>query len=201
MIKIEREINSGFEIFSINNDTGNLKIFYYYGLDLCWTCNPKDNSDSDTCDIVISPCDSYIYTLIDEVYDSIFNNQPFKYLKYDFAAKDLVFPEKIDNTKRLFKDGIIEWHSDDYVYNVGSVVYIKKEEDKYIITIQKNKKCLEGKYPFNGYTVTFGNNSRYNPYNVTFMNMFNKLRDHDFFVNQVNINNYSSEDKTRVRKK
>ena len=200
MVEIKRDNNLNFEVYSIRNDTGSFKIFYFYAMDLCFTCD-STNNDSDTYSVVISPNDKYIYTLIDEVYDSVSNNQPFKHLKYDFEAKNLVFPDKSDYSKKLFKEGIIEWHSDDYAYSVGSILFIKKDDDKYIITFQKSKAYSEGVYPYTEYTVTISNNSRYSPYNITFMNMFNKLREYDFLINQVNINSYSSNGKTNVRKK
>ncbi len=199
MVDIKRSISSGCEVFSINNNSGNLKLFNFYDNDLRFTCDELEKSDSYNIEIGLG--DSYFYTLIDEVYDAVSNHQPFKYLKYDFEAKDLVFPEKVSNSKRLFKDGVIEWHSDDCAYNIGSVLYITKEDNKYIITFQKSKIHLDRVDPFTDFTVTIGNSSRYNPYNITFMNMFNKLRDYDFLINQINISNYVPIEKSIVRKK
>ena len=199
MVDIEKSISSGCEVFSIKNNSGVLKLFYFYDSDLRFLCSVPE--ECDTYDIEIGPNDSYVYDLIDETYDAISNHQPFKYLIYDFDNKDLVVPEKTDNSKRLFKNGMIEWHSDDCAYNVGSVFYIKKDDNKYIITFQKSRAHLNRIEPFNDFTVTISNSSRYNPYNVTFMNMFNKLRDYDFLVNQANIRNYATEKKVNVRKK
>lgn len=199
MVDIKRGISSGCEVFSIKNNSGNLKLFNFYDNDLRFTCDELEKSDSYNIEIGLG--DSYFYTLIDEVYDAVSNHQPFKYLKNDFEAKDLVFLEKVSNSKRLFKDGVIEWHSDDCAYNIGSVLYITKENDKYIMTFQKSKVHLDRVDPFTNFTVTIGNNSRYNPYNITFMNMFNKLRDYDFLINQVSISNYVPKEKVNVRKK
>lgn len=199
MVDIERRICSGYEVIAIKNNFGNLKLFTFSDNDLHITCDALEESNNYS--IEISPCDSYFYTLIDEVYDAVSNHQPFKYLKYDFEAKDLVFPEKVSNSKRLFKDGVIEWHSDDCAYNIGSVLYITKEDNKYIIAFQKSKIHLDRVDPFTDFTVTIGNSSRYNPYNITFMNMFNKLRDYDFLINQVSISNYVPKEKVNVRKK
>ena len=198
MLDIERGISSGCEVFSLKNESGNLKLFYFYDYDLRFSCDTPEKLN--TYNFEIGPNDSYVYTLIDETYDAISNHQPFKYLKYDFDNKDLVFPENTDNSKRLFKNGVIEWHSDDCAYNIGSVFYIKKEDKKYIITFQKGKAHLDRIDLFNDFTVTIGNSSRYNPYNITFMNMFNKLRDYDFLVNQVNIGTYIPKEKVKVRK-
>ncbi|MBQ6546615.1 MAG: hypothetical protein IJL74_01285 [Bacilli bacterium] len=198
MVDVRRDVCSGFEVFSIKNSTGNLKFFYFYDFDLCWSCDDKE--DSDTSSIEFGPEDSYMYTLIDEVYDSISTNQPFKHLKYDFEAKDLVFLEGNDYSKRLFKNGMVEWHSDDCIYRVGSIIYITKENNRYIVTLQKGKTHINRIYPFSDFTVSIANNSRYSPYNITFMNMFNKLREYDFLMNQAEINKYVSKDNVKVRK-
>ena len=67
------------------------------------------------------------------------------------------------------------------------------------MTFQKSKAHLNRVDPFTDFTVTIGNNSRYSPYNITFMNMFNKLR--DYYVNQINISNHVSREIVNVRKK
>lgn len=196
MVDIKRYNSSVCEVFSITNNSGNLKLFTFYDNDLRFTCDDLENF---TYSIEICPDDSYFYTLVDEVYDAVSNRQPFKYLKCDFDDNDLVFSETVSNSKSLFKNGVIEWHSDDSVYNVGSVLYISKEDNKYTMTFQKSKAHLNRVDPFTDFTVTIGNNSRYSPYNITFMNMFNKLR--DYYVNQINISNHVSREIVNVRKK
>ena len=112
MIDIKRYNSSVCEVFSIKNNSGNLKLFTFYDNDLRFTCDDLENF---TYSIEICPDDSYFYTLVDEVYDAVSNRQPFKYLKCDFDD-DLVFSETVSNSKSLFKDGVIEWHSDDFLF-------------------------------------------------------------------------------------
>lgn len=125
-----------------------------------------------------------------------YRKKPFKHLKYDFKNKDLVFRHGC-NSKSLVKDGVIEWHSDDFVYGVGSVLYIEKNGNDFLITFKKSAATFDRIEPFTSFTVSFSDNSRYSPYNITFMDMFNKLRDYDFYHNKININDCD----VKVRKK
>ena len=64
------------------------------------------------------------------------------------------------------------------------------------------KNYIDEIYPFSPFTVTFSNsNSRYAPYNITFMDMFNKIRDYDFYNNKIHISDYAKSRNKKVRKR
>jgi hypothetical protein len=99
---------------------------------------------------------------------------------------DLKKSEKY-NPNRLFRDGVIEWHCDDFPYEESSVVKIKKEKEKFIVIFEKSKNTDI----YLTYHVRFRNSgSRYEPFNIIFMKMYNKLIDYDPEYHQVHIEEY-----------
>ena len=82
-----------------------LEIFYIDNSDLFWSCNTNDNCDLFS--ITIEKSNNYIYCLFDELYNSIISAEPFKYLKYDFNNKNLLFPHDIEDPRCLVKNDII----------------------------------------------------------------------------------------------
>ena len=175
MVDIKRYNSSVCEVFSITNNSGNLKLFTFYDNDLRFTCDDLENF---TYSIEICPDDSYFYTLVDEVYDAVSNRQPFKYLKCDFDDNDLVFSGTVSNSKSLFKNGVIEWHSDDFSYDAASVLKIEKnsETDNFIVSFYKSKLSFDDIGAFSTNSVKIGTGeSRYSPYNAAFIDMYKKM--------------------------
>ena len=162
------------ERFTIKTGEGLFKI--HYGSDLClyWSCGiSNDDSVNEQYKYTITDENKAVYRIFDELYDSVVSKMPFKHFKTDECEKYFQY-----NDNDLFKDGIIEWHSDDMEYNAASFVQIEKDfENKcFIVTFNKSKVLCDDISPFSTFTVMFSPcECRYDPYNATFMEMYRKL--------------------------
>ena len=75
---------------------------------------------------------------------------------------------------------------------------IKYQEDKYIITFHQGKED----FGFPTYAIRFRNSgSRYEPYNLAFMNMYNSLSEYDPNYHQIHIEEYLYNKKLQKIKK
>lgn len=154
---------------------GNLDLYIsYYGTE-----------ESDRHSIEIDKDNPFVYECFDELYNSISNEKPFENGDFLFKHEHFPFP--------LLNNGIIEWHSDDGLYDEAAVLYIEKLDNSYKLTI---KEGLISDISIRTNSVRFRNSgSIYEPYNCTFMNLYNKLCNHDFDYD-INI-----VDKSKVRKR
>ena len=92
-----------------------------------------------------------------------------------------------NNPKRLFKDRNIEWHCDDYPYDIAGTFIIEKLDECYKLTFNKCK--VDSIYAL--YSVRIRNSgSRYGCFNVIFMRMYNKLCDYQSNFHQIHIEEY-----------
>lgn len=178
MQEVVRDKNSfGYDVFTINTDTGNFEISFQNNGDLYWRYI-HSGSILDTLDsqkIIITKENYYIYELFDELYENIKAGKVYNGYSY--------YREIINN---LYKDGKIEWYSDEQPIEITSKLIIEKEEDIFKVTFQKNK------IGYNEMLVTYAvrisnSGSRHRPFNISFTNMYNKLKDYDFDNHQVHI--------------
>ena len=98
---------------------------------------------------------------------------------------------------------MITWYSDDFAdTNLASSFTIKKLKDKYIVVMKKSlEEPYNGNY-FKTYSVRIRNSgSRYNPYNIAFMGMYQRLKEYNFNYHQIHIEEYLYSKKRRVLKK
>ena len=149
---------------------------------------------------------NYIYICFLKLYDDIKNNNLYEVDSFDL--KDARTKEDIEciyeqnkemneyakrhsHYDELFHNDMITWNSDDndgYIKNAGTVT-IKKENDKFILSFSDRVT-----------SVRFRNSgSYYAPYNILFMEMFNRLMKYDKDDNQIHIE--ESLHKQKVRKK
>ena len=162
--------------FTIKTNEGTFKIFY--GSDLCiyWSCSiPNDNADNQY-KYTITDEDRVVYNVFNGLYDSVISKMPFKHFNTDDYNK---YCQYSDNN--LFKDGKIEWHSDDMEYNVASFFQIEKDAENncFIVTFNRSKVLCDDIGPFSTFTVMISAcECRYDPYNATFMEMYRKLGDY-----------------------
>ena len=88
--------------------------------------------------------------------------------------------------RKPFSDSKVEWYSDDFQSENASVLRIEKIVDSYKVIFVKSKGEIDSTY-----SVRFCNSgSRYMPYNIIFMNMYNKLCLYDPSYHQVNMEEY-----------
>lgn len=174
MLELKRMYDSNCrERFIIKTDEGPFKI--YYGADLClyWSCNPSDDEMNDCYKYTITKDNTNVYNIIDELYDSVISKRPFKHFNVDDSEKYYAYDDN-----NLVKNGAIEWHSDDFSYDAASVLKIEKdlETKNFIISFHKSKIVSDDISPFCTYAVKISTGaSRYDPYNATFINMYQQL--------------------------
>ena len=167
IVRIKDE--SGYDQFKINTDNGFFKIIFGGNLDLYWTCYDKEDEEKDRQEFIITKENYFLYKLFDKLYEDIKNNK----IYYD-EEKNKYFESYRDT---LFKDGKIDWYSDDFYEEIASRLLIEKIDDTFKITFIKSKKEWDG--IFKTYSIRFRNSgSRYAPFNICFMNMYNSLCKH-----------------------
>jgi len=167
----------GYYEYIIKTDEGKFKILFGGNLDLYWTCNEKED-DSDQI-FYITKENYYLYSLFDNLYHNIKNNK----IYYD---KENCFKSE---ENKLFKDGKIDWYSDEFYEEIASRLVIEKIDERFKITFIKSKKDLDG--IFRTYAVRFRNSgSRYKPFNACFMYMYNKLKEYDSDYHQIHMEEY-----------
>ena len=173
MIELKRGYDSNCkEKFIIKTDEGPFKI--YYGSDLClyWSCSASDDM-KDFYQFTITNENRHVYDIFAELYDSVVSKMPFKHFCTDEPQKYYSY-----NDNNLVKDNAIEWHSDDFSYDAASVLKIEKnsETDNFIVSFYKSKLSFDDIGAFSTNSVKIGTGeSRYSPYNATFIDMYKKM--------------------------
>lgn len=193
MLQLRKTKNDhGYDSYIIITDEGYFDITFENNLDLYWYFNPKCNfTDSmESYSLTITKENYEIYQQFDILYNSIKNKTPFAYSLFDDKNKVVDIDKYTD--EKLFLDNKVNWHSDDFSYENASYVTIEKGNESYIIEFHKSKNAEL----FNTFSIRFRNSgSRYNPYNLLFMNMYNNLKDFNCEFHQVHIEEYAYQKK------
>ena len=93
---------------------------------------------------------------------------------------------------------MIEWYSDELPIDITSKLTIKKEDQTFKVLFEKSKKSQDG--IFITYSIRFRNSgSRYDPFNISFMLMYNTLKEYDTNYHQIHIEEYLYKVKTLKR--
>lgn len=169
MVEIINSKNSyHYDVFEIKTNKGSFEISLHGDKDLYWRYIYKGSAlDSKAAYILeINKENYFLYQLFDDLYNSIVNN------------------DRYDNSN-LVKNNIINWHSDDLSYETASCLLIAKQNEIFKLGFIKSKKSFENGIPMT-FSVKISNKfSRYNPYNVAFMNFYNNLKEYDLDYNQI----------------
>ena len=196
----------GYDRFKITTENGSFDIMFGGNLDLYWYYWPeedfKDWPLAKT--FTISKENYFIYQKLDELYKNIKEQKPYRFKDENvstvFDSSKLIneSPSAQYSYKNLFQNGIIKWYSDDAPLEEASMLEIKSQEDKYIITFHQGKED----FGFPTYVIRFRNSgSRYEPYNFAFMNMYNSLSEYDANYHQIHIEEYLYNKKLQKLKK
>ena len=109
--------------------------------------------------------------------------------------------------KLLFDGEKVKWHSDEEPYNIANVVVIRKVDDAIVLEFQRPE-LKEGKtFAFNmpgRISIRFRNSgSTYDPFNIIFMRMFNKLQEYLPEYHQMHIEeiNYSKKRTLKIKER
>lgn len=194
MLEITKKINGhGYEEFDIITDDGTFEISFEGNLDLYWryVYEWPINEVADIKELKITKENYYLYSLFELLYKSIKEKKPYQ-----------IYPKSImpDNDRRikyhggyeLYKNGEITWYSDDFAeFDNASRFTIKKYKDYYLVTFIKSKTEACNGFFFPTYSVRIRNDgSRYAPFNIAFMGMYQRLKDYDFSYHQIHIEEY-----------
>ncbi len=185
-----------------------LTITFGGNLDLYWYLSSKEKKEVDTFEITKE--NYFLYSLFDILYNDIVNCNLFKVydeeLSFVNSIKELqkiynrkkelniIFSE-YEEYKRLYNGEYICWYSDDDSIEDANYVKIIKDDDKYILEFFSN---FKSNTLWLSNTIRFRNSgSRYMPFNMIFMEMYNSLCTSDYDENQIHIEEYLYKKKKR----
>ena len=201
------EINNDYVINFIDN-TKVFRILFGGNLDLYWQCYDYNQNDENAKVIFEITKDNYlIYELFNELYHNIKNCHIFKVnnlnLSFchnredeDSLYKEVTYLNNIYKNseiyKRIFDGNQITWISDDERFNL---LTITPSKDKYILEFTPGKESIY----LDNLSIRFRNSgSYYHPFNILFMDMYNKIISGDYDLNQLHINDYMRRVKNKI---
>ena len=178
-----------------------LTITFGGNLDLYWYLSSKEKKEVDIFEITKE--NYFLYSLFDILHNDIVNCNLFKVydeeLSFVNSIKELqkiynrkkelniIFSE-YEEYKRLYNGEYICWYSDDDSIEDANYVKIIKDDDKYILEFFSN---FKSNTLWLSNTIRFRNSgSRYMPFNMIFMEMYNSLCTSDYDENQIHIEEY-----------
>lgn len=209
MLEINKQIDeNGYYTFRLKTTDGTFEISFQNNLDLYWRYVHENIilEEPDTKEFFITKENYQIYSLFEELYNSIKDSNP--YSGYTFITPISYYHKDYerDETEKevpenpypnyLYKNGIITWCSDDFSsMNKASNFQIEQLEDTFKITFKKSEIERDCGIYFPTYSIRIRNSgSRYNPYNIAFMKMYQNLKEYEP-TNQIHIEEYLYEQK------
>ena len=192
MTTIEKiEYGNGY-IFKINLDEGMFTITFAGNLDLYWNYESRNILEENSVTLKVKKDNFFFYELVKELYERIrdYNFDGIIFINDAEARKnfrDRIILSDEYNDKKLFHDGVVDYHSDDGHYDEVSSFQIRELDNQYEITFFKG--IING--GFQTFSVRICNSgSRYEHFKVFFMGMYNKLVRFEQDFNQVTIDEY-----------
>lgn len=196
----KRKTEFGYTI-DIYNSNKILTITFGGNLDLYWYLKSEEKREVDTFEITKE--NYFLYFLFDILYNDIVNCNLFKVYDEELSFVNSIMElQKIYNRKkelnkifseyeeykRLYNGEYICWYSDDDSIEDANYVKIIKDDDKYILEFFSN---FKSNTLWLSNTIRFRNSgSRYMPFNMIFMEMYNSLCTSDYDENQIHIEEY-----------
>ena len=194
MIEIKKIKHDAGYSFTISLENGSFHIIFSGNLDLYWyykgTSNEMDNLNEKT--FLITKENYFFYSLLEKLYEDIKNYNINSGYQFEFEktndTKINEFREKDrNNPHKLFHDGMIDWHSDDYAYEESACLEIKKIEEEFKISFKKGRDDVLDHTFF----VRMRNSgSRYEYFNGLFMKMYHELIDYEPEYHQIHLEEY-----------
>jgi len=202
MLEIKRyqDERNTFDYF-IKNEENTFRIFFGGNLDLYFCVNRKDyENDNEIINFEITKENYVLYSLFEQLYDKIISCEihtidKFELEMYDkdeIIEKENIYKELNKELKdsyvykNLVKNNVISWRHDDQIYEEANILNIYKEEEKFRLEF-----ILQSKEWSTFIDVRFRNSgSRYNPFNMVFMQFYNKLQEYDPEYHQIHIEEY-----------
>lgn len=221
IIKIKNERSS--YNFYLKQEDKELGIIFGGNLDLYWSLTKKntklekikptelfeENKKQLKETFLITKENYFIYSLFDDLYNDIKECNLFtidSYYDYDESKTYKDRNKEYQNTEKykyLFDGNIIKWHSDEEDYLIADRVAIEKIDDTYVLKFIRPE-ITDEKFPFRtigNISIRFRNSgSRYEPFNVIFMRMYNKLQEYNPEYHQIHIEELEYQKKLTLKK-
>ena len=207
-MKLTKEKNEFGTQINLKGEDSNLLISFGGTGDLYWTIKSNDVEKQNT--ISITKENFGLYKLFDQLYEDIKNINLYE----DREVDDEIYRVyNHSNYNELFngETKTITWYSDETAHKVANYVTIKKEDESFNISFhtQQDIDGYEEDSKSDFYiAIRFRNSgSSYYPFNVVFMEMYNKLvdlEDTNEYGHQIHMEEYLYEKdkaKTKVLKK
>ena len=192
MVQVIKKNLDNTDAILINADEGMFYITFAGNLDLYIGYYGEDIRKTDKHSFIVSKDNYFLYRCFDELYDAIICEMPFKngFVSLDkYPLKHLYYP--------LINNKVIEWHSDDGLYDEAAILFIEKIDGSYRITV---KEGLVSDINIQTSSVRFRNHgSIYDPYNCAFMGLYNQLCAHNFDYEQITMDEYI--DRIKIKKR
>lgn len=155
-----------FDSCNININGHNFLITFMGNGDLYWVYDTND-LDVSSYSFIVDKENYFLYSSFKELYETIKASC--------YKEDELISSSDVG----LYKDGVITWYSDDYPLEDANSFSIEQVLENYKVTFRRSSKTpLVG---FNNLSIRICNSgSRYNPYNIPFMRMYNELRSYDY---------------------
>lgn len=191
MLDIKKIFNEHTKTYDIEifNETQTINIFFTGSLDLCWCYEDNENSYCKSNSIpktfIIAKENIFIYSLFEKSYNNVKTCNIYTDKKFKRLNKTLLNSYQYN---RLFNNNEIKWLSDEAPDTRANFFNIVKFDEQFVVNFERRDKN------FLNYVVIIRNSgSRYHPFNVIFMDMFNELQE---------INNYQNDaGKQKVKKR
>lgn len=154
---VRKEIkHGGFSDIILENDNKLLTISYLSNGDLYWSLHETDIINN-VCDFIISKANFHVHKIFDVLYNKIKNCEV--HMIYASELKKCSTEEEKEqyyervklnnkrferkqesNPRKLFKNDVVEFHSEEKPYEEASTLkIIKDEDDNYILRFEKSK--------------------------------------------------------------
>ena len=203
MVKIENEKNGhGYDVYTITTEDGTFEISFQGNLDLYWryVCSKSISKEEPPKTFLITKENYFLFSLFETLYENIRNYHPFGEVGDNSVNKYFDELKEYEKYKeeRLFKNNVIDWHSDDDPYDEATSIQIKKlNEDEFSVTFNRSKTPDI----YMTYSVRFRNRgSRYGYFHIPFMTMYNGLEKYDKDNNQIHMEEYKYYQKKLIKK-
>ena len=174
------ENNSGYEIVT---DSGSFKIYFGPDFNLYWVpCVKQKDLSKTSFEYTITDDDVFLCRLFDQLYDSVVRQKHFIH-----SEEGILYKTLDESEHSLVKDGVIEWHSDDFSYDAASVLSIEKDDKaNYHITFTRSKNSSDDVSMFFTHAVQIRSvGSRYGVYAESFVDMYGDLKKNEEFPNNL----------------
>jgi len=219
---IKRKSELGTYDISIKNDNKKLSIIFGGNLDLYFILSTDNREKYE--DIINSKVDSFIITkenyfiysvfeeLINDIKDSKifiqnnFDNELFSNI--DFLQNDDYYQRRNEQLKKtweyinLYDGENITWYSDDELSDIANILKIYKNSDEDIV-LEFIRQNIKDKRDINFISNNIrirNSGSRYNPYNIIFMRLYQKLTKYNVDYHQIHIEEHLYQKKKLLKK-